>query len=269
MFTNRTLVIFFVALLLAVLAVFIARHWVETLQPGSVPQAQTVPVVVAALEIPYLQKIDASQVGTLAWPKESAPENALSDPSQAIGRIATQTIYPGEIILARRLRDHLGGSPLAMVIAPHMRAVAVRVNDVSGVGGFLLPGNRVDVLASRKSQNSDAIRTDTILQDVKVLAVDQEASQDKDKPVVVKAVTLEMNPAQAETVVKADEEGSLQLALRNPTDQKLWAPAKAEEKPKPVPTAKPAAPATRSITVLKGTASITLKCNHAGCSEAL
>lgn len=268
MATNRTLVIFIVALILAVLAVFIARRWVETLQPG-VPQAQTVPVTVAALEIPYLHKIDASQVRTIAWPKDSAPDNAFSDPAQVIGKIPTQTIYPGEIILARRLRDHLGGSPLAMVIAPHMRAVSVRVNDVSGVGGFLLPGNRVDVLASRKAANSEAVRTETIIQDVKVLAVDQEASQDKDKPVVVKAVTLEMTPAQAEIVVKADEEGSLQLSLRNPTDQKVWAAPKAEAKPRPVVIAKPSAPPTQPITVLRGTASVTFKCTSAGCSEAL
>jgi pilus assembly protein CpaB len=269
MLTNRTLVLFTVALLLAILAVFIARRWVETLQPGAVPQAQTVPVVVAALEIPYLQKINASQVKTIDWPKDSAPSNGLSDPAQVIGKISTQTVYPGEIILDQRLRDHLGGSPLAMVIEPNMRAVAVRVNDVSGVGGFLLPGNRVDVLASRKAQGSDTVRTETIIQDLKVLAVDQEASQDKDKPVVVKSVTLEMTPAQAEIVVKADEEGSLQLALRNPTDQKVWAQAKPAEPPKPPATlvAKAAVPAIHPITVLKGTASFTVKCSYSGCSE--
>jgi pilus assembly protein CpaB len=270
MLTNRTLVLFTVALLLAVLAVFIARRWVETLQPGVVPQAQTVPVVVAALEIPYLQKINATQIKTIDWPKGSAPSGGLSDPAQVIGKISTQTVYPGEIILEQRLRDHLGGSPLAMVIAPNMRAVAVRVNDVSGVGGFLLPGNRVDVLASRKAEGSNAtVRTETIIQDLKVLAVDQEASQDKDKPVVVKAVTLEMTPAQAEIVVKADEEGTLQLSLRNPTDQKVWAQVKPAEPPKP-PTvvAKASVPMVHPITMLRGTASVTVKCGASGCSEA-
>jgi pilus assembly protein CpaB len=87
------------------------------------------------------------------------------------------------------------------------------------VGGFLLPGNRVDVLATKKtSGNSGDAKSETILEDLRVLAVDQTASTDKTQPVVVRAVTLEMSADEAEILVKAQTEGKLQLALRNPLD---------------------------------------------------
>jgi pilus assembly protein CpaB len=95
--------------------------------------------------------------------------------------------------------------------------VTVRVDDVVGVAGFLLPGNHVDIVAARKHDNRAT--TETILLDINVLAVDQTSNQDKNEPVVVRAVTLEMTPKQAEILVRAREEGRIQLTLRNPTDE--------------------------------------------------
>jgi pilus assembly protein CpaB len=91
------------------------------------------------------------------------------------------------------------------------------VDDVVGVGGFLLPGNRVDVLATKRTDGSgnNAVSR-TILENLRVLAVDQTAGTDKTQPVVVRAVTLEMSASEAETLVTAQTEGKLQLALRNP-----------------------------------------------------
>ena len=110
-----------------------------------------------------------------------------------------------------------------------MRAVTVRVDDVIGVAGFLLPGNRVDVLAARREAISRAT-AETIVRDVKVLAVDQTAATEKNEPVIVRAVTLEVNPEQAEVLVKAKEEGSIQLTLRNPLDDEVFV-----EEPAPAP----------------------------------
>jgi pilus assembly protein CpaB len=116
-----------------------------------------------------------------------------------------------------RLSEHLGGSTLASLIAPDKRAISVRVDDVVGVGGFLLPGNRVDVLATKHADgSSNNAVSRTILENLRVLAVDQTAGTDKTQPVVVRAVTLEMTAAEAETLVTAQTEGKLQLALRNP-----------------------------------------------------
>ncbi|MCE6981707.1 Flp pilus assembly protein CpaB, partial [Pseudomonas frederiksbergensis] len=113
---------------------------------------------------------------------------------------------------------HLGGSTLASLIEPTNRAISVRVDDVVGVGGFLLPGNRVDVLATKQTGNTGNAESRTILEDLRVLAVDQTASTDKTQPVVVRAVTLEMTPDEAELLVKGMTDGKLQLALRNPLD---------------------------------------------------
>jgi pilus assembly protein CpaB len=145
-------------------------------------------------------------------------------PADVLGKVATQTIYAGELIMRERIADHLGGSALAAVIAPNKRAMTVRVNDVIGVAGFLLPGNRVDVLATRK-EDGRRVSSRTLLEDIKVLAVDQHASPDKNEPTIVRAVTLELTPAQGESLVKATQEGSVQLALRNPTDTQQAAKA--------------------------------------------
>ena len=132
------------------------------------------------------------------------------------------------------------------MIALNMRAVTVRVDDVIGVAGFLLPGNHVDVLASRKG-NSKRVTTETILKKVKVLAVDQTAGTKKNDPVVVRAVTLELTPKQAERIVKAKEEGRLQLALRNPTED-LELPKVAKVKPKK----RRYVPTSTSVTIIRG-----------------
>ena len=108
----------------------------------------------------------------------------------------------GEILLAGRFTEEGEGSMLATVIAENMRAVSVRVNDVVGVAGFLLPGNRVDVVTAYSE--GQETRSETVIQNVKVLAVDQTASTDKNEPVVVRAVTLEVTPADAEKLVLAE-----------------------------------------------------------------
>ncbi|MNC31454.1 hypothetical protein D3C75_797760 [compost metagenome] len=138
-----------------------------------------------------------------------------------------------------RLSEHLGGSTLASLIAPDKRAISVRVDDVVGVGGFLLPGNRVDVLATKTTNaGSNSATSRTILENLRVLAVDQTAGTDKTQPVVVRAVTLEMSVAEAEALVTAQTEGKLQLALRNPLNLEKKSPAVA-----PATPFAPAAPA--------------------------
>jgi pilus assembly protein CpaB len=157
----------------------------------------------------------------------------------------------GELVLEQRVVEEVNGSTLSAILTPGMRAITVRVNDVIGVGGFLLPGNRVDILASRKDGSRRA-HTNIILEDLKVLAVDQTASTDTDKPVVVRAVTLELDPKEAEKLVNATEEGSVQLALRNPLDEESVL-AKAPPKPVKKKVYKPANSGWGSVTVIRGT----------------
>lgn len=250
MMKTRTLFMLFIALIFGVGAALMANNWVEERLRPVVDSAGT-PVVVAALEIPFGTKIETAHVKVVDWPSGEAPKGAIADPEIIKGRIAKQSFLPGEVLLEERVVEHLGGSTLASIVEQNKRAVTVRVNDVIGVAGFLLPGNRVDILFTRRAGGRSV--TQTILQDIKVLAVDQTASTDKDRPVVVRAVTMELTPAEAEILVKATSEGNLQLTLRNPLDSELVA-NKEEKKQAPAKkVVRRSAPPRLKVTVIRGT----------------
>jgi pilus assembly protein CpaB len=221
-------------------AAVMASHWIESRVSASNEPGGT-PVIVASAEIPFGAKITAAQIQTLSWPAQNVPAGAFSSSDDVVGKFANQKLMPGEVILKDRAVELGGGSSLSMQISPTKRALSVRVNDVIGVGGFLLPGNRVDVLATRLTDDHRAL-TRTLLQNLKVLAVDQTSAADKDKPVVVRAVTLEVEPAEAELLVGATEEGTVQLALRNPDDGALVTNVAAAAKPAPTVVALAARP---------------------------
>ncbi|SFP31080.1 pilus assembly protein CpaB [Geopseudomonas sagittaria] len=242
--SSRTLSLIALSVLLGLGAAWMANTWL-TARMNITTDSNMENVVVAAVEIPFGQMVEPQHVKLVAMPKGSAPSDAFDTVEKATGRIATFTLLQGDILRAARLAEHLGGSTLASLIAPNKRAISVRVDDVVGVGGFLLPGNRVDVLATKKtSGGSNEAKSETILEDLRVLAVDQTASTDKTQPVVVRAVTLEMTSEEAEVLVKAQTEGKLQLALRNPLDEQK----KPEAKPEPVVAVAPP-PAPKRVIV--------------------
>jgi pilus assembly protein CpaB len=214
-------------------AAWAAKNWLEQRTPDS--PAGTA-VVVATMEIPFGTAIEARHVKLITVPQGTPLGNHFTSIAEIEGLVATQKALPDEVLLKERFTKSGAGSTLAALIRPDMRAMTVRVDDVVGVAGFLLPGNRVDVVAARKQGNERAI-TETILFDINVLAVDQTSSQDKNEPVVVRAVTLEMTPQQAEVLVRAREEGRIQLTLRNPTDDAQ--PQLAAEQPAPEPAPPP------------------------------
>jgi Flp pilus assembly protein CpaB len=223
MFKPRTLLLFGIAFVLALAAVFIAKRWVAVMQD---PSRHYTSVVVAAREITFLSPISESDIKVIEFPKAHAPDGSLSRADQVIGKIVTQTTHPGEVLLSSRIRDHMGGSLLAHTLPNNTRAVSVRVNDVSGVGGFILPGSLVDVLVSRK-QGVGPITTETIVNAAKVMAVGQETSAEKQTPLLVQVVTLELSPPDAERVVQATAEGTIHLILRNPGDHSIYLPRRA------------------------------------------
>ncbi len=242
-----------VSLVMGLGAAWAASSWVrQQLMGNAGADEPDNMIVVANLDIAYGDRVEVRHLKRVALPREITPAGAFTDPEKVVGQVATQGIVVGEIILAQRLAEHMEGSTLAALVGQNMRAISVRVDDVVGVAGFLLPGNRVDILATRKDINRRVI-TETILQNIKVLAVDQTARTETNDPVIVRSVTLEMTPAQAETLVKARGEGTVQLTLRNPLQQELVvkapppAPKKvAKARPKPKPT-------TSNITVIRGT----------------
>jgi pilus assembly protein CpaB len=256
---RKSLLPLLVAIVLGLGAAVFAKNWMKNrIEAVEAEKRNGVLVVVATAEIAFGQKIRAEMVRTVGWPRDSLPEGVFNDPAEVIGRIANQKLVPGEAILKARTVGNAGGSSLSALIEPGKRAVAVRVNDVVGVGGFLLPGNRVDVLATRELDRNKAV-TRTLLQNVKVLAVDQTAAPEKDKPVVSRAVTLEVDPRQAELLVQATEEGTVQMALRNPDEAAPLPQVATLEDPVPKPRVivirepAAAAPPPPGVTVIRQT----------------
>jgi len=252
MANGRAVTMITLSLAMGVAAAWMANNWV---QRSSVTSEVAMATVVAAeIAVPFGTKVGERHLKVLNMPAEFVPAGSFSTIAEVVDRVAVQPIVPGEILMRERFTESEDGSTLAALVGEKMRAFTVRVDDVIGVGGFLLPGNRVDVLAARREANQRAT-ADTILRDVKVLAVDQTAATDKNEPVIVRAVTLEVNPEQAEILVKAKEEGSIQLTLRNPLDDEVFVEVKPAPAPAPVarPAPAPAPPRPRAVTVIRGT----------------
>lgn len=254
MVKKRGLILIILSLVMGVAAAWTANRWVAT-QVTSGEAEQGTHVVAAAMAIPYGTKVEGRHVRYVEIPQGIAPSGFFTSIEDVEGKVSTIAIARGEILIADRFADHETGSTLAALVGENMRALTVRVNDVIGVAGFLLPGNRVDVLSSRKTSDRRA-ETETILRNIKVLAVDQTASTEKNEPVIVRAVTLEMTPDQAEVLVKARTEGEIQLTLRNPLEADQEPEPVAESKPAPKPVVRqPSRPRNSSttVTVIRGT----------------
>jgi pilus assembly protein CpaB len=253
---RRGLFMVLLSLLFGFGAAWAAKNWVEQRTRALGAKDEGSAVLVAAMEIPYGTAIESRHVNVIRVPSGTPLGNHFTSLDEIEGMISSQKVLNGEVLLKERFTKTGTGSTLAAMIKPDMRAVTVRVDDVVGVAGFLLPGNRVDVVAARKL-NSERATTETILTAINVLAVDQTSSQDKNEPVVVRAVTLEMTPQQAEVLVKAREEGRIQLTLRNPSDDAPAPVVVAETPPPPKPTVivrrEAPRPVQPSVTIIRGT----------------
>ena len=250
MIRKRGLILLTLSLVLGLAAAMVARAWV--VEQTSKDKANMATVVAASLAIPFGTKVSERHLKIIEMPKNAAPAGSFSLMEEVIDKVSTQAIVAGEILMQVRFVEQGDGSTLAALVGRKMRAVTVRVDDVIGVAGFLLPGNRVDVVASRK-EGRRAV-TDTILRNIEVLAVDQTASANDNEPVIVRAVTLEVTPEQAETLVKGREEGSIQLTLRNPLDDdELIEPESAPPKPRVAIRRPPARPQQNTVTIIRGT----------------
>jgi len=238
---------------MAVGAAFVANEWVVArVMPDQAAQDDKAHVVAAAVPIPFATKVEDRHVQLIEMPEGLTPDGYFETIEAVVGTVSTTKIARGEILVAERFRAHSAGSTLAALVDENMRAVTVRVDDVVGVAGFLLPGNTVDVLSSRKVPNQRAI-TETILKNIKVLAVDQQATAEENEPVIVRAVTLEMLPEQAEELFRARTEGTIQLTLRNPLEPEYVPPPapppkRVVRRPAPKRTPPPA-----EVTVIRGT----------------
>ena len=193
-------------------------------QPARTASIPTRPVVVAASDLDIGAELRREDVRIIDWPANAVPANSIADPKDVIGRGLILPVIENEPFLPMKLASKEAGAGLPPVIPPGLRAVSVRVNEVIGVAGYVLPGTRVDVVATvSPSGNGADMTSKVILTNVQVLAagtkIDRET--DKNKPMPVSVVTMLVNPEEAERLTLASTEGKIQLALRNPLDKSI------------------------------------------------
>jgi pilus assembly protein CpaB len=209
----RSFILIGLSLVLGLVTVMLSRNH-ESSATVAAPMAK---VIAAKTLLSYGDRITPANLQLMDYPPQSVPEGAFSTIEDIAGpgeeRVALRTIVPGEPVLATKISGKGGRATLSTVIDKGMRAITIAVNDVKGVAGFVQVSDRVDVLLTR----NDHSQTDVLLQNVKVLGIDQQAASDdkKDKPAVAKAVTLEVSPEDAQKLTLGSSIGSLSLALRN------------------------------------------------------
>jgi len=192
--------------------------------PARTVSIPTRPVVVAAADLDIGAELRREDIRIIDWPANAVPAGAISDPKQVIGRGIVLPMIQNEPILPLKLASTEAGSGLPPAIPPGLRAVSVRVNEVIGVAGYVLPGTRVDVVATvSPTGNNNDMTSKVVLTNVQVLAAGTKIERDTDrnKPMPVSVVTLLVDPEEAERLTLASTEGKIQLALRNPLDKTM------------------------------------------------
>lgn len=203
------------ALVFAAVAALMIHSFLKSrpLQSGE----DMMPVVVAIEDLTYGNTLKTEQMKIVNYPKSSLPKGYYSTKDSLIGQVTKVFMMENEPIIASKLSSAGGG--LSLRIAEGMRAASIQVDKVSGVSGFVLPGDRVDVIATvdRYGSNYDAIAT-TVLQNVEVLAAGEKTEQQNDKVIQSQAVTLLVNGAGAQALALSSNQARMSLALRNPND---------------------------------------------------
>ena len=216
----------FIVLVLAITAggafAFGTYNYVQNL-PTQTTTIPTKPVAVAASDLDIGAELTKDNVRIIQWPANAVPANVISDPKDVVGRGLILPMIQNEPFLPMKLASAEAGAGLPPAIPPGLRALSIKVNEVIGVAGYVLPGTRVDVLVTVSPGQGGAgdMTSKVILTNVQVVAagtkIDRET--DKNKPIAVSVVTLLVTPEESERLTLASTEGKIQLALRNPLDK--------------------------------------------------
>lgn len=224
-----SVIVFGFAILLGAVAVVGVRALIANQQatPQIVAETVTSTVVVARAPMEFGTEITPEMLREISWASNEKPDGSFTTVAEVLNgerRVALRSIAPGELILKDRISGFGGRATLSQIIEDGMRAVTIRVNDVSGAGGFILPGDRVDVLFTSQpgKERIDSV-TNILLEDVRVLAIDQIADESQEGAIVAKAATVEVDPEDAQRIALASTIGSLSLTLRNLTAADLAA----------------------------------------------
>jgi len=223
----RTIATLAVAILLGLVAVVLVRNYLGSARPANPAQTAlaTRPVVVAAQPIERGVALQAPLLKVVNYPADAVPADAFVSISQLTppasqGRLALRSLAANEPVLAASISGPGGKLNLSTVVSPGMRAISLRSSDVAGVAGFVLPGDRVDILLTRAVGTKDEVTTVTqaLAEDVLVLGVDQLSSQETDKPVVARAITVQVTPEQAQKIWLGQAVGAISFSLRHVAD---------------------------------------------------
>jgi pilus assembly protein CpaB len=211
------------AVVFGLLAVFIAQSWLSNQaamqarnQNGIERTTPDKTIVVAAQPLRYGAELSAAMLKEVSWSGDAVPAGAfhkVADVLKSGRRIVLASIEPNEPLLSLKITGPGQRATLSSLVRDGMKAVTIRVNDVEGVGGFVLPGDHVDVVLTR-NKSGTAPTSEIVLQNTRVLAVDQSADQRSTKATVSKSVTLEVDTVDAQKVWLAASVGNLSLLLR-------------------------------------------------------
>ncbi len=294
--SRSTLIALGVALVLGLVAVFFANTYLAKSERQAYAKGTT-RVAVASMPLAYGIDITPDKVRFVDYPNTSIPPGAFTNAGQLMPpgkkRVALMPIAVNEPILSGKISGIGEGASIAALLPDGMRAATVRINDVSGVAGFIQPNDSVDVLITRNIPGNDSQVTDVLLQNVRVIAIDQQAKNADGTPKVARTATLEVAPLDSQKLALGESAGNLSLVLRKPGEQnnpvvetvslgdlrynvyggaRYPAPAvvgsfgsavatPVAPRPRPPRARKPAAPADtgRSIQIYRGTAGAQVK----------
>jgi pilus assembly protein CpaB len=263
----NNLIVLFVAIFMGGIAAFLARNWLLNHSQSSVAAESPGTIVVAGAPLGFGVAITADNVTEIPWASPNLPEGAFATKQDLLKdgrRVVLSQLDRNEPVLRSKVTAPGERGSLSALIDPDKRAVTVRVDDVRGVAGFILPGDRVDVVLIRTESGGGAQSySDILLEHVKVLAVDQVVNERQEAPTVPKAVTLEVTSEQAQKVLLATNVGKLSLILSRSGGTSTEASRRIRERDlgrpdveAPPPAIAEAAPPVRSasptVTIIRG-----------------
>jgi pilus assembly protein CpaB len=222
MFRRQSLIALSIALLLGLLAVYLANVYLTSSQTAASENPEgTVRIAVAAVPLEYGTEVTPDKIRFTAYPQASIPPGSFRNLNELLPqgkrRVVLRAMTVNEPILVTKISAEGQGASLAALLPDGMRATSVRINDVSGVAGFVQPNDSVDVLITRTMQGGSGQQvTDVLLQNKKVLAIGQDAKGQEGQPQVAPTATLEVDPLEAQKLALAQQVGSLSLVLRKP-----------------------------------------------------
>lgn len=281
MIRKQSMLVLGAAILFGLIAVYLVNIYIGGVERRDEARDPNMPrVAVARVPLEFGARLTPANVQFIEWPSGNVPQGALNrveDLSPAGNpQVVLRPIAAGEPILRSKLSGEGGRATLSALLPPDKMAVAIRITDVAGVAGFALPGDHVDVLLTRDV--ADRPTTDVVLQNVRLIAIDQDANENSEQPTLGRTATLEVTREDAQKLALGQAVGTMSLALRSAqSDQNLtyastvhadhlrsgsyYRPAVASAAPRarimrrraPRPEARPVVPVTSTVEVVRGT----------------